>query len=298
MKNKIFLPFLVLIISFSAKAFFPNPSELARFQAGLMTGLPPFKSTGAVQFKEASMPYTLNWVDPEKYLVEIKGIPSRLYSRGQGSDSWKILRNKTYCLLSAGSLQMICPPAQTWALLELSGMPETAAHGLYESELIDVDEIPLTQTNSESYVSQRDKNRVAITVANNGTSPAALLSLQGKRTEEDEGGNVFPEILFDQTFLKATLLRVRRKGEIFTIKGKSDLEIGRRRDRYTYVFAEELQTESNLKLASTIRRSVPNFNGALKTLPSGTKTLLQADTLRDSLTVEGQFLFDSIFLTH
>lgn len=292
--------FLAVTFLFSnqAQAFLPNPSQLARFQAGLMTRLPPFKSTGSMQFKEASFPYSLNWVDPERYVVEIKGIPARFYSAGQGGDTWTLVRNKTSCLMTAGSIKMTCPPAQAWALLELSGMPESAAQGLYTSELIDVGEIPLTQSDSETYVESRKENRVAISIASNGNAPAALLSLQGRKTEEDGDGNIFPEILFDQTFLKPVLLRLRRKGEVFTIQGKSDLEIRRGRTRYTYVFAEKLSVDSNLKLSSVIRRSVPTFSGALKEMPPQAKTLHQIDTLRDTLSVEGQFLLDSLLLTH
>ena len=299
--NLILLTALTLGTLFSATetfAFIPNPSQLARFQPSLMTRLPPFKSSGSLQFKETSMPYILNWVDPEKYVLEIKGIPPRLYVEGQGPDTWKLIRDKTYCMLIAGSLKMNCPGAQTWALLELSGLPESGARGLYVADLIDVEDIPLGQTSSETYLDTRSKNRVSISIASNGTAPAALLSLQGLKTEEDEDGQPFPEILFDQSFLKAVQLRLRRKGEVFSVKAKADLELRRKRTRYTYVFSEELTIESNLKLSSTIRRSVPTFSGALKKMPKQVRSLHQIDLIQEKLSVEGQFLLDSVFLTH
>lgn len=288
---------LVFLLSpLTVMAAYPTPSQLGRLQMSILSRLPPYSSKGSMQFKESSMPYELEWYGPKHYRVTIKGVPQKLYSALSGPESWSIHRYNNQCLLAADDLLMNCPSPQTWALLELSGSAEDGARGLYISELIDLEEIPLGQTNTLDPSSSKE-NRVSLVIGNDGSGPAALLSLQGLKTESTLDDEVFPEILVDQTFLTPVLLRVRRNGEVFTIKAKSDLEIRRGRGRYTYVLSEELNVQSELKLASTIRRSAPAYSRSIKA-PNRGKTLHQIDLLKDRLSVEGQFLLNSLLMTH
>lgn len=302
MKSSFFLApvFLALALAvFSApdsKAFYPKPSQLARVQTSLLEKLPPYSSTGSLQFKETSMPYELVWFNPRHYRVVIKGIPGKLYANGSGPSNWILHRNKTQCLITAEQLKVNCPSPKAWALLELSGSPEDAAQGLYHAGLIELEDIPLGQTDS-AMLNESKENRVALVIESNGKHPAALLSLQGLEAQESAEGEIYPELLMDQTFLAPTRLRLKNKAELFTIKAQSDLEIRRGHGRTSYILAQVLDVESELKLRSTFRRTDPKFSHSHKAPPIG-KSMLQVDSLQSLLNVEGQFLLESLLMTH
>lgn len=279
-----------------ARAFYPKPSQLARAQTSLLEKLPPYSTSGSLQFKETSMPYELVWFGPRHYRVVIKGIPGKLYATGSGATNWILHRNKTQCLLTAEQIKVNCPSPQAWALLELSGSPEDAAQGLYHAGLIEIEDIPLGQTNSIELESSKE-NRVALVIDSNGKHPAALLSLQGLEAQTSTEGDVYPELLIDQTFLAPTRFRFKHKAEVFTIQAQSDLEIRRGHGRTSYILAQVLDVESELKLRSTFRRADPKFSRSHKAPPIG-KSLQDIDVLQSQLSVEGQFLLDSLLMTH
>ncbi|MEO5668731.1 MAG: hypothetical protein ABIR96_11785 [Bdellovibrionota bacterium] len=294
-KNLVFALATLVAVS-SARAHVPNPSQLARFQPGLLNRSRSFESTGSVQTQGKSMGYVLSWVSPEVYSVRITKIPASIYAQGRGPENWTLVRKQTLCIIKTDSRVVNCPSPQAWALLELSGVPEAGARGLYTAEILDSHEIAYRETDSTipEDISQR---RVMLVMSHEGKTPAAHLEIRGKDTNTSTPGLEFPLVRFDQTFLAPVLLRIKNKGEIFTVSATSDLEIRRGRNRFTPVLSEQLLVQSNLQQSVLFRREEPKPTSDVK-LPVIEKSLTQIDAFRDELSVGGQFLLDALLVTH
>ncbi len=277
-------------------AHVPQASQLARFQAGLLNRARSFESSGTLQFQGQSISYSLSWVSPEVYSVRLSRLPGSLYTQGRGPDAWTLVRKQTLCIIKTESKVVNCPSPQAWSLLELSGIPEAGARGLFTADILDSSEISYQETDS-TIPEDISLRRVMLVMSREGKTPVTQLEVRGKDTDTGTPGLEYPLVRFDQTFLAPVLLRVKSKGEIFTVTASSDLEIRRGRNRFTSVLATELFVQSNLQQSFVLRREEPKPNGGLK-LPSIEKSLSQVDALRDDLSVGGQFLLDAFLLTH
>jgi hypothetical protein len=279
-----------------AQAHVPHPSQIARFQPGLLSRARAFESSGNIQFQGHSIGYVLSWISPETYSIRLTRVPANLYAQGRGPDSWTLVRRQTLCLIKTDSRVVNCPSPQAWALLELSGVPEAGARGLFTADILELSEIAYQETDA-SVSEDLDQRRVGLVIAKQGKTPAAHLEIRGRNADTRNPGLEHPLIRFDQTFLAPLLLRVRSRGEIFTVTASSDLEVRRGRTRYTSVLATELVVESNLQHSLIVKReeAKPSPNAKLPTIE---KSLSQVDVLRDTLSVSGQFLLDALLLTH
>jgi hypothetical protein len=287
---------LAIITSPALRAHVPNPSQLARFQAGLLNRARSFESSGTLQFQGQSITYSLSWVSPEVYSVRLSRLPGSLYAQGRGPDTWSLIRKQTLCIIKTDSRVFNCPSPQAWSLLELSGIPEAGARGLFTADILDSSEISYQESDG-TVPEDVSRRRVLLVMSREGKTPVTQLEVRGKDTDTGTPGLEYPLVRFDQTFLAPVLLRVKSKGEIFTVTAASDLEIRRGRNRFTPVLATELFVQSNLQQSFVLRREEPKPNGNLK-LPSIEKSLSQVDALRDDLSVGGQFLLDALLLTH
>lgn len=296
--SKNFLLTLALgFVASQANAHVPNPSQLARFQPGLLNRAKAFESTGTLQFQGQNISYALSWVNPETYSVKLSRIPSSVYSQGRGPDSWTLIRRQTLCVLKTDARTVNCPAAQAWALLELSGIPEAGARGLFTAEILSSSEISYRETDSTVPEDVSSRRVMLVMSREGGKVPVAHLEVRGSDTDISTPGLEHPLVRFDQTFLAPVLLRVKSKGEIFTVMAGSDLEIRRGRTRFTPVLANELFVQSNLQQSLHLRRSEPKPD-ANASLPAIEKSVAQSDSFRDGLSVGGQFLLDAFLLTH
>lgn len=277
-------------------AHVPNPAQLARFQSALLNKSQPFESTGSVQFQGQSISYALSWFSPETYSVRLARLPGSLYSQGRGSESWTLIRRQTLCLIKTESRVVNCPAPQAWALLELSGIPEAGARGLFTADILDSSEIAYKETDS-TIPEDIANRRVMLVMGRQGKTPVTHLEIRGRDTNTSTPGLEFPLVRFDQTFLAPVLIRVKNKGEVLTVTAGSDLEVRRGRTRFTAVLANELFIQSNMQQNLLIRRTDPTPTKNMK-FPSTEKSLAQSEAFRDDLSVSGQFLLDSVLLTH
>ena len=274
----------------------PNPSQLARYQAGLLNRTRSFDSAGTLQIQGQSLGYSLSWISPETYFVKLTRIPTSVYAQGRGPTEWTLIRKKTQCLLKTENRAINCSSPQAWALLELSGIAEAGARGLFASDILDSTEISYQETDG-SIPEDISNRRVMLVVSREGKTPVTHLELRGKDVNTSTPGLEYPLVRFDQTFLAPVLLRVKNKGEIFTITAGSDLEVRKGRTRFTAVLANELFVQSDLQQNLLIRREEPKPNTNAK-LPSLEKSVAQSEAFRDELSIAGQFLLDSLLLTH
>jgi len=282
--------------SHTLQAHVPHPSQLARFQSALLSKSQPFESTGTVLFQGQSISYALSWFSPEVYSVRLARVPGSMYSQGRGSDSWTLVRRQTLCLIKTESRVVNCSAPPAWALLELSGVPEAGARGLFTANILDSSEIGYKETDS-TIPEDIASRRVMLVMARQGKTPVTHLEIRGRDADTSTPGLEYPLVRFDQTFLAPVLIRLKNKGEVFTVTAGSDLEVRRGRTRFTAVLANELFVQSNIPQSLLIRRSDPAPSKTLK-FPSTEKSLAQIDAFRDDLSVGGQFLLDSLLLTH
>jgi len=296
LSKSVALAALTITVSGALQAHVPQPSQLARFQAGLLNRARSFESSGTLQFQGQSIAYSLSWVSPEVYSVRLSRLPGSLYTQGRGPDAWTLVRKQTLCIIKTDSRVVNCPSPQAWSLLELSGIPEAGARGLFTADILDSSEISYQETDA-TIPEDISRRRVMLVMSREGKTPVTQLEVRGKDTDTGTPGLEYPLVRFDQTFLAPVLLRVKNKGEIFTVTAGSDLEIRRGRNRFTPVLATELFVQSNLQQSFILRREEPKPSGSLK-LPTIEKSLSQVDALRDALSVGGQFLLDAFLLTH
>lgn len=285
------------LLSANSQAFVPNASQLGRFQPGLLSRSRAFSSTGHIEYQGNKMSYALDWFAPETYQVTIQQISPSVYEAGQGPSSWTLIRRKTLCLLKAGNRVINCPSPQAWSLLELSGVPEAGARGLYSAEILEMSEIAFKETDSTQLTENGSNNRVQLVVSKAGKNPSVELELRGPNANTTNDGEEYPLVRFDQSFLAPTLLRSRVGGEIFTIMAQSDLDIKRDRTRFTHVLAHRLDVSSNFKRSLRIVRSEPKPNPSLSA-PQMEKSLSQIDSFKSELSLPGLFLLDALLLTH
>lgn len=291
------LVFFFFVVASTASSFVPNASQVGRFQPGLLNRYRSFSSSGHVEFQGNKMAYVLEWYGPESYRVSISQISPSVYSSGQGSNVWLLTRHKTLCLFKAGNKLMNCPSPQAWALLELSGVPEAGARGLYSAEILETREIAFQETDATLLAENGSDNRVQLVVARDGKTPVAELELKGPNVRSVSEGEDYPLIRFDQTFLAPTFLRMKQGGEVFSIAAQSDLEVKRGRSRFTWVLANTLSISSNIQQSLGIVRGDPSFNSKLSP-PKTEKSLSQIETFKEELSVPGLFLLEAVLLTH
>jgi hypothetical protein len=280
----------------AALAHVPNPSQLARYQPGLLSRARSFESNGTLQLQGQTVGYALTWVSPEVYSVRLSRVPGSVYAQGRGAGDWTLVRRQTACMLKTDNRTVNCSSPQAWALLELSGVPEAGARGLFSAEILESSEIAYRETDGSLPENISDR-RVMLVMSREGKTPVTHLELRGKNVETSTPGLEYPLVRFDQTFLAPVLLRVKSRGEILTVAASSDLEVRKGRTRFTAVLANELLVQSNLQQNLTIRREEPKPSANAK-IPAIEKSLAQVDAFRDELSVSGQFLLDALLLTH
>lgn len=288
---------LLASVTFQARAFVPEASQVIRFQSILLKGSKPFSSKGSFQYGKNRMETLLEWFGSNEYKFLIRDVPASLYANGEGSSTWVLMRQGRRCVLKTDAVTVSCPSPGFWASLELSGSTDEVASSLVTAGFLSDDAATWRETDSRNSPMNSAYANTRVALGSNGKIPAAVIEIRGPNYQEGDNGLNAPLIQFDQTFLSPLFARFKIEGQLWFIRALSDLSLVTHKNRFSKVLASRLEVGPGNSVAATILRQDPNplNSRAGMTLP---KTLTDISTLRDSLSVEGQDFLRTVLLTH
>ena len=288
-------PLSLGLMSTLASAHIPLPSQIVRYQAGLLRNSKPFEMKGSVESAvPGKMTTYLEWSGVNSYELVISNVPHAFYTVAESASSkWVLIRKGSQCVLKTESFVVSCNDKGFWAALELSGSPDQAAEALVNIGLLDSAEAVFTETNSKDPPAQK---RVRLELANQGNKPVAVLELRPPGTLA--GADVLPMMQFNQTFLSPHFAKLNIGTETFSISALTDTQVRKGNTRFDHVFASRLDVLDGKILVARFHRQLakpllkPEKPAALP------KALTDVNTLSDALTPEGRAFLRALLLTH
>jgi len=289
---------LALLASTHALAHVPKPGQIARFQPNVLRNTKPFQSTGTVFTAAGKLAYKLDWFGPAHYQVTLTGIPAGLYAMETPASSWTVLRERKSCVLKADRLLVNCPAPGSWALIELGGLPDTAAKALKDEGVFSDSDVAWTETDGRDPKELDPKERRGkLVLAANGRTPVAAVEVRGPAVNVDTPGEEYPLIQFDQTFMAPLLSRFQLQGDIVTLQATSDLEVSREQPRFSHILARKIDVLFGKTNVATFTRKDPVPLPELKT-PALPHAITDHSALDGQLSVLGKTFLKALFLTH
>jgi hypothetical protein len=289
---------LLLLLSGAASAHVPKTGQVARFQPNVLRNGKPFQTTGTVFAPHGKAGYKLEWYAPGRYQVTLTAIPASAYATESPAPSWTLDRDRKLCTIKTDRLVVNCPAATSWSLIELGGLPDSAAKALKDEGFFSDADVAWTETDGRDPKELETKDRrVKIALASNGKLPVAALEIRGPSVNVDVPGEEHPLVQFDQTFLAPLLSRFQNQGDLVTIQATSDLEVSREQPRFSHILSRKLDVFfGKTSVASFVRKDPVPF-AAVK-VPAMPTAITDHTALESQLSVEGKALLKALLLTH
>jgi hypothetical protein len=323
LKQFCFSCLILNFVSTLAWGHVPKASQILRFQPQVLKTQKPFRVKGSVLRQDGQkVPSEILWNAQGDYQVVVSQIPrSFFFSDSSKSTPWILRRHpKLGCQLTAEGSTYSCGESSFWAYSELSAMPDTTAKSYAQSGFISAQEIALEETDGRALgalpaferngqaqtptvvtVAEATQNfRVQPALGMNGRTPVAVLEIRGDNfvPNSDKKENSYPLLHFDPTFLVPLVARWKTEGTLYTIKAQSDLEVRRKRPRFSHVLAKNIEVFEGLNFLAGFDRAEAEANLKAASLAVPIKSALDISNLRSLLSSEGQSFLSALLLTH
>ncbi len=304
-------------------AYVPKVGQVFRFQPQVLRSQKSFKVKGSATSQSgAKVPFELTWVGQGEYQITFNQIPRAFFfSDSQKSLPWTLKRSpKNPCTLNVEGSTYTCEEPLFWAMIELSAMPDTTAKSFAKAGFISQNEIPLEETDGRllgatpSFEKSGQPHtptivtpeqitqslRVRPGLGFNGNTPTAVLEIKGDNftSPQDKLEEGYPLLHFDPTFLAPILARWKSNGQTITLKAQSDVEVRRRRPRFTHILAGKLEAFEGANFLAAFERKEPEIlpkKPIFTNPPTGGQDIA---ALRNLLSTEGQSFLTALLLTH